>query len=120
MTQAKIDDIRRPDATVQLSKLRKKRLWRPLIGAGTELLRKPGEKPSARIHAEVAKAYLEVRQYDLAREHLVAAKSLRPDSPVVLRRFAELEFAEGNFEAAAELWLSLKKKKASAPEEPYS
>jgi tetratricopeptide (TPR) repeat protein len=96
----------------RLRHLRKKRLWRPLIELGNRLLTQPVQVRAVRVHAELGKAYIEVRQYEAAREHLQAARELQPRNAVVMRRFGELECAVGNYEAAVRYWQSLKKKKA--------
>lgn len=94
-----------------LKKLRKKRRWRSVVEHGIVLLDKPAQAPPVLVHTEMAKAFIELRQYDLARRHLVDAAALRPSHASVLRRFGELEFAEGNFEAAVKHWQALKAKK---------
>ena len=102
---APIEDIDR------LRILRKKIQWRSLIELGNQLLKQPQQAPAARVHVELAKAYIEVRQYDAARNHLLAAQRLRPENPAVMRRFGELESAVGNYNAAARHWQSLLLKK---------
>jgi len=87
--------------TDELRLLRKKKLWRSLIELGNRVLTKTDKIRAAGVHTEIGKAYIEVRQYDLARKHLSAAQALRPKNITVLRRFGELESAVGNFEAAA-------------------
>ena len=95
----------------RLRTLRKKKLWRPLIALGKQLLEQPEQVPEVEVHGELAKAYIEVRQYDAARKHLLAAQSVRPKNPNVIRRFAELESAVGNHAAALKHWQKLKRKR---------
>lgn len=97
----------------QLRNLRKKKQWRSLIELGNRMPKQTEKDSAARVHAELAKAYIEVRQYNAAREHLMEAKKLRPKNATVLRRFGELESAVGNYGAAVRHWRSLKKKKKS-------
>jgi len=100
-------------ATDQLRALRKKKLWRSLIELGETILAESNGAQIATVHAEVAKAYIEVRQYELARNHLDSAQELQPRNSAVLRRLGELESLIGNFDAAAEYWLRLFKKKGT-------
>ena len=106
-----------PDKEIdQLRKLRKKRMWRQLIELGNHILAQPGQIRAAGVHAEIAKAYIEVRQYELARKHLIVAQKLKSKNIAVLRRYGELEFALGNYEAATKHWkkvVKAKEKKAS-------
>ena len=97
--------------TDELRVLRKKRRWRSLIELGNRILTQPDPIRAVGVHTEIAKAYIEVRQYDLARKHLTAAQKFRPKNINVLRRFGELEYAVGNYEAAAKHWQSVLKKK---------
>jgi hypothetical protein len=95
----------------ELRDLRKKKLWRSLIELGNQMLTQPDQVRAVSVHAEIAKAYIEVKQYDLARKHLTVAQTLRPKNVSVSRRFGELEYAVGNYEAAARHWQSVMRKK---------
>lgn len=95
----------------QLRQLSKKKAWRALIEFGERSLAQPTDDQSIRLHAELGKAYLQVKQYPAARRILEAAHQLQPKNSLVRRRLGELESAVGNYEAAVEYWQALKKKK---------
>jgi hypothetical protein len=97
--------------TDELRALRKKKLWRSVIELGNRLLTQPDQVRAVIVHADIAKAYIEVRQYDSARKHLTAARALQPRNVTVLRRLGELEYAVGNYEAATRHWRSVLRKK---------
>jgi tetratricopeptide (TPR) repeat protein len=97
--------------TERLQALRRERAWREIIKLGERLLTRRTEDHGILVHAELGKAYLEVRQFEAARQVLQSAQRLQQTSSLVKRRMGELEIAVGNYGLAIEYWQALKERK---------
>ena len=96
----------------RLRALRQQKAWRAIIELGEQLLARQGNGMGILARAELGKAYLEVRQYDAARNVLQPALERQPGHPLINRRMAELESSVGNYGPAIRYWQTLKKRKA--------
>jgi tetratricopeptide (TPR) repeat protein len=103
-------DADRLQALRKIEGLRKKRAWREVIRLGERLLARRTVDDDVLVHVELGKAYLEVRQFDAARNVLRMAERLQPRSSLVIRRMGELEVAVGNYSDAIKYWQAVMQK----------